>query len=142
MRYWIEIVSRSHVHNGIAGGFTEADEGRRSRLQRLTKGDRVVFYSPRTERDGGEPVQRFTAIGEVLDDAPFEAGAALRRRMSYAAAAEAPVHPLIEQLEFISNKKSWGVAFRRGFFEIAERDFERIADAMKANLLAAQGAPM
>ena len=42
----------------------------------------------------------------------------------------APIQPLIEHLDFITNKKSWGFPFRRGFFEIGESDFRRIAAAM------------
>ena len=93
------------------------------RLKRLSKGDRIVFYSPRTD-------QRFTAIGEVIDEAPFEVDAAWRRQMKFFPAGEVPIQPLIEQLEFIRNKKSWGVVFRRGFFEIGESDFQKIEAAM------------
>jgi len=47
---------------------------------------------------------------------------------------EASIHPLIEQLEFIRNKKSWGFIFRRGLFEIGESDFNAIARAMNAGV--------
>ena len=133
MRYWVNIISQSHVQDGVGGGFTEADEGRQSRLRKLTKGDRLVFYSPRTERMAGQPVQKFTAIGEILDEEPYQSEAqAWRRRVRFLPAVEAPVQPLIDNLEFISNKKSWGVVFRRGFFEIGESDFRTIAAAMSA----------
>ena len=125
MRYWMNIVSRPLVETGAAGGFTEAEEGRQSRLKRLSRGDTVVFYS-------GTPHQRFTGIGSVADDDIFQAGTAWRRRVDYADCREAPVQPLIGDLEFITNKKSWGVAFRRGFFEIAESDYRKIAEAMAA----------
>jgi hypothetical protein len=52
--------------------------------------------------------------------------------MKFLACAEAPIQPLIEHLDFIRNKKSWGFTFRRGFFEIAESDFKTIAQAMSA----------
>lgn len=135
MRYWINTVSRSYVQIGVDGGFTQADHGKDSRLKRLSKGDRIIFYSPRTERDAGEVLQHFTAIGEVVDDVPFQAGAGVeadpwRRRMRFFSSTEAPIRPLIEELEFIVNKKSWGFPFRRGFFEIGEKDFKVIARAM------------
>ena len=123
MRYFVNTLSRAHVQDGVAGGFTQADHGKNWRLKRLSKGDRIVFYSPRTD-------QRFTAIGEVIDEAPFEVDAAWRRQMKFFAAGEVPIQPLIEQLEFIRNKKSWGVVFRRGFFEIGESDFQKIEAAM------------
>lgn len=131
MAYWIDTVSQVHVQSSVAGGFTEAEEGRMSRLRRLKKGDRIVFYSPRTEREGGKPLQRFTAIGEVLDESPYQEGPGWRRRIEFVPAQEAEIRPLIEKLDFIGNKKSWGVTFRRGFFTIPEHDFRTIAEAMK-----------
>ncbi len=125
MRYWINTVSRSHVQTGMEGGFTQTDHGKESRLKRLAKGDQIVFYSPRTD-------QKFTAIGEVIDEAPYQEETGWRRRMRFATAQEAAIQPLIEQLEFIRNKKSWGFPFRRGFFEITESDFKTIASAMGA----------
>jgi len=123
MRYWINTVSLDHVQQGVEGGFTQADHGKETRVRRLEKGDRIVFYSPRTEK-------KFTAIGEVTDDSPYEAETGWRRRMKFLTAGEAPIQPLIEQLEFITNKKSWGFPFRRGFFQIGEADFHIIARAM------------
>ncbi len=125
MRYWINTVSRSHVQTGMEGGFTQTDHGKESRLRRLARGDQIVFYSPRTD-------QKFTAIGEVIDEAPYQEETGWRRRMRFATAQEAAIQPLIEQLEFIRNKKSWGFPFRRGFFEITESDFKTIASAMGA----------
>jgi len=125
MRYWINTVSRSHVQIGIEGGFTQTEHGKESRLKRLAKGDQIVFYSPRGD-------QKFTAIGEVIDEAPYQEETGWRRRMRFAAAQEAAIQPLIERLEFIRNKKSWGFPFRRGMFEIGESDFKTIASAMGA----------
>ena len=137
MRYWVNTVSRSHVQNGVAGGFTQADHGKNSRLKRLSKGDGIVFYSPRTEFQAGEPLQHFTAIGEIVDEAPYQVEMTpdfhpWRRRVKFLPSVEAPIHPLIEQLEFIRNKKIWGFIFRRGLFEIGESDFNAIARAMNA----------
>lgn len=138
MRYWVNTVSRSHVQNGVAGGFTQADHGEDTRLKRLSKGDGIVFYSPRTEMRAGDPVQSFTAIGEVTDEAPYQVEMTpefhpWRRHVKFLPVAEAKIQPLIENLEFIRNKKSWGVVFRRGFFEIGEKDFQAIREAMSAS---------
>ena len=134
MRYWINTVSLTDVQTGAAGGFVQADHGGESRLKRLSRGDLVAFYSPRAGIRAGETVQRFTAIARVDDDAPFETAAGenatWRRRASYRSGGEAPVQQLIERLDCIRNKKSWGVTFRRGFFEITRADFETIAAAM------------
>lgn len=64
MRYWINTVSRDHVQGG-AGGFTQVDHGKDTRLKRMSKGDGIIFYSPRGERGAGEPLQRFTTTGPV-----------------------------------------------------------------------------
>jgi len=135
MRYWINTISREHVQRGRDGGFTQADHGKNTRLKRLTKGDRLVFYSPRTALHGGEPLQRFTAIGEIADDAPYQVTVTdefrpWRRGMTFFPCSEAEIKPLIEQLNFITNKTQWGFPFRRGLFEIEEADFARIAQAM------------
>ena len=141
MRYWINTASLNHVQAGVTGGFMQADHGRESRLKRLAKGDRVVFYSPRTEYRAGVPLQKFTAIAEVLDDVPYQVDVVpefkpWRRQVNFLPGSEAPVQVLIEDLEFITNKKSWGFTFRRGFFEISEADFHRIAAAMHVALAA------
>src|SRR5438270_13151888 len=107
MRYWINTVSREHVLLGVDGGFTQANHGRASGLKRLGRGDLVAFYSPRTAYPSGESLQRFTAIGEVLDDEPYQAEMApdfrpWRRRMRFLGAEEANVAPLVESLECIT----------------------------------------
>lgn len=43
---------------------------------------------------------------------------------------EVPIRPLIDDLEFISNKRHWGAAFRFGLREIPETDFQLIAIRM------------
>lgn len=139
MKHWINTVSREHVLRGMEGGFTQAGHGRATGLARLTKGDLLVFYSPRMEMDGGEPLQAFTALGRILDDEPYQVAISpdvrhWRRRMEFVKSEEAPIRELIDDLDFISNKKSWGFVFRRGLFEIGAEDFRRIARAMKAAL--------
>jgi hypothetical protein len=138
MRYWVNTVSREHVQRGVAGGFTQADHGKNTRLKRMAKGDRMVFYSPRTEFQGGQPLQCFTALGEVVDDEPFQVEMApdfhpWRRKVRFLDSEEAAIQPLLESLDFIRNKKSWGIVFRRGFFEIERSDFVKIAKAMRVS---------
>jgi hypothetical protein len=123
MRYWINAVSQEHVMVGVAGGFTQADHGRATRLQLLAKGDGIVFYSPRTEFDGGKPLQAFTAIGRIADDEPFQVAMSApfhpwRREVQFFECVEAPIRPLIESLAFIEDKTRWGFPFRRGLFDI------------------------
>lgn len=139
MRYWINTVSYDHVKAGTKGGFTQANHGRSSSLQRLSKGDLIVFYSPRMNFRSGESLQQFTAIARVLDEKPYQVEMTptfhpWRRRVVFLPCEQTPIQPLIENLGFIKDKQRWGFPFRRGLFEIDEEDFHRIADAMNAEI--------
>ncbi len=139
MRYWINTISREHVRRGVAGGFTQADHGKATRLRHLTRGDIIVFYSPRTDFKAGEPLKAFTAIGRIADDEPYQVEMSpdfhpWRRSVHFFDAAETPIQPLIPALDFIKKKDAWGLYFRRGLFEVAKSDLQRLAEAMHAVL--------
>jgi hypothetical protein len=139
MKHWINTISREHVLRGKAGGFTQAGHGKSAPLRRLRRGDVVAFYSPRTELAGGEPLQAFTAIGRVEDNAPFQVEMTpdfhpWRRQLTFFPAQEAPIRPLLDALGFIARKDAWGFHFRRGLFEIPAEDMATIARAMQAHL--------
>jgi predicted RNA-binding protein len=53
-----------------------------------------------------------------------------RRNIKYQESKETPIAPLIADLDFIKNKRSWGYQFRFGFFEIPEGDFKLIYSKM------------
>lgn len=53
-----------------------------------------------------------------------------RRNIDFFPNRDVSILPLIPDLDFISNKKSWGYPFRFGFFEINQHDFERISSQM------------
>lgn len=122
---------------GIAGGFTQANHGKKTVLQRLSAGDKVVFYSPRTSYQGGESLQAFTALATVADGTLYQVDlspdfAPWRRKLVFdAGVQETPVRPLIHTLSFIPDKTHWGYRFRFGLFEIPEADYEVIAQAMQ-----------
>ena len=136
MRYWIGVASRDHVMKGKAGGFCQLGHGKAAPVKRLQPGDRIVYYSPRTALEGGEPVQAFTAIGEILSGRalcrPTWAAVSNRRGATCAGSKsrEAPIRPLLEQLSFTRGQRSWGYAFRRGAFEMTAEDYALIAAAM------------
>ena len=138
-RYWVNTVSREHVRAAVEGGFTQADHGKNTRLKRLNKGDLLVFYSPKTSLKDGQPLQAFTALGEIIDTEPYQVELTAdfhpwRRKVSFKQGHEAPIRPLLSDLEFIKDKEKWGFPFRRGLFEIAQADFEVIAKAMSVAL--------
>ena len=139
MKCWINTISRDHVQLGVAGGFTQAGHGKATGLKRLEAGDRLVFYSPRTSLHDGEPLKAFTALGRVADDEPYQVEVApdfkpWRRNVEFDASIEVPIGPLIDELSFIKNKRSWGYVFRFGLFEIPLTDFKLIKQAMTAGV--------
>ncbi|KAJ3028221.1 UNVERIFIED_CONTAM: hypothetical protein HDU68_002149 [Siphonaria sp. JEL0065] len=138
-KYWIGVVSKSHVDRGVAGGFCQLCHGKAAPLKRMKKGDWLIYYSPKTDMNGGSPLQSFTAIGTVVgnkvysfemtpDFVPF------RLDIEYDKNAKpAKIAPLLSQLSFIQglkNPSKWGMLFRRGQFEISKEDFELIRDKM------------
>ena len=135
MQYWINTISRAHVLLGVAGGFTQADHGRNTRLRQLEHGDWLVFYSPRTEFRAGQSLQRFTAIGRISDDVRYQVQMSesfhpWRRTVQFLESHEVLIQPLVTELTFIADKQHWGFPFRTGLFKVGQEDFGRIAAAM------------
>lgn len=132
--YWVGVVSKSHVSRGVAGGFAQVNHGKAGPLERMKPGDGLVYYSPRSDYPEGDPVQAFTAIGQVGSGDIYQAKAGdmrpFRRKVAYLEAAEAPIKPLLPDLSFIRSQTHWGAAFRFGFLRVPEADFARIASAM------------
>lgn len=134
-RYWIGVVSRDHVLASVAGAFCQFNHGKRAPVEELSRGDKVVFYSPRSSLREGKPVQAFTASGEITDETPYQAEQnkdfkPFRRHTTYAQASDAPIQPLLSQLSFTRDQPNWGMILRRGFFEITAEDYSFISDAM------------
>jgi len=134
-RYWITVVSKDHLVNGIAGGFMQANHGKAGPLKRMKAGDWVIFYSPKQTFKGNEVCQAFTAIGQVADDHVYQHKMSddfipFRRNVKFFKSTETPIAPLVNELDFIPNKTSWGYPFRFGFFEIEQHDFELIKAEM------------
>ncbi len=138
-RFWIGVASRDHVMRGVAGGFCQLSHGKSAPVRRLSPGDWIAYYSPRTEMRAGDPVQSFTAIGRIKLGEPYAGDMGggfhpVRRDVEWREAREAPIRALLDRLSFTSGKTSWGVAFRRGSFEVSEADFAVIATAMGVKL--------
>jgi len=135
MKYWVNTISQDHVMRGVVGRFTQAGHGKATGLKRLEKGDWLVFYSPKTSYQDGEPLQAFTAIGQVKDNELYQVEIApdfvpWRRNVEFHNCHETPIKPFIDELSFIKDKTHWGYRFRFGLFEIPEQDFELIQNAM------------
>ncbi|MCW2655453.1 MAG: hypothetical protein JWR32_6429 [Mycobacterium sp.] len=128
-------VSRDHVQRGVQGRFTQANHGKPHMLRKMARGDWIVFYSPKTALEGGEPLQAFTALGQIADDAPYQVEMTpgfhpWRRNVHFLPCNETPIRPLIDDLGFIDDKKRWGYRFRFGVFSIDDHDLDLIRSAM------------
>lgn len=134
-RYWIGVVSASHVSRGVREGIAQTCHGKARPLGRMRPGDWLIYYSPRTEMKGGEVLQAFTAIGQVADDIvyPFKMSddfIPYRRNMHYFPCRTVKIAALLDKLTFTKGKRNWGYSFRFGQFEISREDFLTIANEM------------
>ena len=134
-KYWIIVASKDHVKTGIAEGIAQACHGKSSPLRRLKKGDFVVYYSGKQALDKPDKCQEFTAFGKVADEDIYhfqvsEDFCPSRRNIEFVQCTDTSILPLIDDLDFIKNKKSWGYPFRFGFFEINQHDFDLISSQM------------
>ncbi len=135
-RAWVNVVSLDHVEGGVAGGFTQADHGKPTGLRRLSRGDRIAFYSPWTKVRSGRPLQQWTALGTVTADAPRQVDlpdgrSPWRLDVAFAEVTPTDVHPLLPRLTFVTDPEHWGLAFRRGLFEVPAADMDLIAAALR-----------
>jgi hypothetical protein len=133
MKHWLGVVSRDHVQRGVSLGIAQLGHGKRDGLARLSPGDWLVYYSPRTSLHNGEVLQAFTAIGEVADEEIWQADEGAfkpwRRRIRYTpSAGSAFVRDLPLDL---TAQPNWGYALRRGLIPLTEHDFGLIRAAMK-----------
>jgi hypothetical protein len=134
-RNWIATASADHVRIGRELGIMQVCHGKAAPLRRIAAGDRIAYYSPRSEMRGGASVRSFTAFGIVEDDAIHQVEVAsgfcpFRRRVAYLGGIAAPIEPLLDALDFTRGKRSWGYAFRWGLFEVSDASMAVIAGAM------------
>lgn len=134
MAFLIGVAHQAQVEIAKSRGFVAFSHGREAAVRNLSSGDKVIYYSPKSDFDG-TPVRCFTAHATVTADAPHEVEftpqkQAFVRGASFDDVREIPVKPMLEDLSFIKNPKHWGMAFRQGKFSIPEPDYRRITTAM------------
>lgn len=135
MKYFIIVASKDHIENGVVKGFAQAGHGKKAPMERLQQNDRIVFNASKDKLQDGQPYQKFIALGEITDTQTFqiivnEYFQPWRRKAKFVPCNEIEIRPLIEQLEFIPNKKHWGFPLRSGFLEIPKADFDLISEKM------------
>ncbi|HEV3223553.1 MAG TPA: EVE domain-containing protein [Puia sp.] len=134
-KYWVILASKDHVKAGIVQGIAQACHGKSSPLKRMKKGDLIVYYSGKQTMGKQDKCQEFTALGKVIDGEIYqfqvtEDFCPSRRNIEFSQCKDTSVLPLINDLDFIQNKKNWGSSFRYGFFEINQHDFDLISSQM------------
>ena len=134
-RFWIGVVHLAQARAAQAAGFVALSHGKEAAMAKLSLGDRVIYYAPKTDFDG-DPVQAFVALltvtGEIIRERPLP-GTEFRpfaRDAVYQDINEVPVRPLLDHLSFVKSPRHWGMAFRRSQFEISEHDFNLITEGM------------
>lgn len=113
--------------------------GKAAPLRRIQAGDRVAYYATTVTMGGTDRLQAFVSIGVVLpgDAYAFDMGdgfVPFRKDVAYLPAQEAPIAPLLDELEFVDDRQRWGSKFRFGLFAISDHDMRLIAQAMGAPL--------
>ncbi len=135
-RFWIGTVSREHVERGKTGGFAQLCHGKQAPLQGMQGKDILIYYSPYHKYGEKTLYQCFTAVGVVQDKLAYQVTLSAdfqpyRRDVKYLPTTDAPIRPLLPQLNFIRDKKQWGYVFRFGILQIDRASFIYIATAMQ-----------
>lgn len=144
VKYFLISASRDHVLKGVEGGFAQSGHGKRDNISKLSKGDWIIYYSAKEKIDNKTPYQKFTAIGQITDDEPYQPDnetitnpnmnmhsiRPYRRNVNFSKAHNADIRPLIPKLHFIKNKNRWGFYLISGFRELSKEDFTLIQTAM------------
>ncbi len=140
---WIAVASAAHARRGSAQqpGYMQVCHGKCGPLQRVAPGDRVAYYSPTRTMGGKDTLQAFVSIGVVQPGQPyaFDMGGGFvpfRRDVAYVPSQDAPIHPLLDALDFVEDRTRWGYKFRFGLFSVSSHDMALIATAMQADLAA------
>lgn len=138
---WIAVASAEHARRGCeepGRGFMQVCHGKCAPLKRVQPGDRVTYYAPAVTMGGKDRLQSFVSIGVVQPGLPyaFDMGGGFvpfRRDVIYVPAMQAPIHPLLDHLEFVEDRTRWGYKFRFGLFGVTDADMRLIANAMQAD---------
>lgn len=132
MRYWIGTVSKEHVLIGVAGGFCQVCHGKAAPLNRMKRGDWLLYYSPKISLGSNEKHQAFTAFGQILDERayPFQMSDTFipfRRDVAYTEIRrDCPIEAIRHHPEW----KRYASMLRYGHFEISADFFKLVQDYM------------
>ena len=121
-KFWIGVVSKEHVLRGVEGGFCQVCHGKKGPLNRMKKGDYLLYYSPKYQLNSQEKLQAFTEVEMFEGFFPF------RRDVSY----YQPIRDCpIEQVRLHPEWHQYASQLRYGHFEISKDFFLYVFEQMK-----------
>ncbi|MFG1910745.1 EVE domain-containing protein [Kribbella sp. NPDC048928] len=136
-RAWLGVVSADHTQRAVQGGFIQLNHGKRYGVARLRQGDGFAIYSPTERYLEKRPLRAFTALGVVVDEAPYQAEPMSmgdrgtiqpwRRRIEFLPVRRAALHDLALEL---TQSPNWGYQLRRGLVPLDPADFEKLRETM------------
>ncbi len=117
----------------------QVSHGKLAPLKRIAPGDRVAFYAPTVTLGGKDKSQALILLGIVQDGDPYQVTMSadfqpFRRNVEWLSRQEAPIAPLLDELDFTKEQRNWGYQLRFGLFAISDHDIELIAKAMGVKL--------
>lgn len=69
-RTWVIVASLDHARRGLDSGFIMANHGKRAPLARMSAGDGILIYSPKTTYPDGEPLRAIGVVGTITGSEP------------------------------------------------------------------------
>ena len=132
-RFWIGVVSKEHVLRGVEGEFCHLCHGQKAPLNRMKKGDYLLYYRPKYQLNGQEKLQDFTAVGKILDDTDcqverLEGFVPFRRDVTYyQPGKDSP----IDQVRQHPQWRQYASQIRYGHFEVSKDFFLYVFEQMK-----------
>ena len=132
-KFWIGVVSKEHVLRGVEGGFCQVCHGKKAPLNRMKKGDYLLYYSPKYQLNGQEKLQAFTAVGKILDDTAYqvemsEGFVPFRRDVSYyQPVKDCPIDLVRQHPQW----RQYASQIRYGHFEVSKDFFLYVFEQMK-----------
>lgn len=143
MKYWLIVMTRDNFHISLEHNLIGLPESVESIASKVTPGDKVIFYLSResVKKRMHSFVGQFVAVGQIkstvsrsnkkiwnpIGDKIFP----IRCEVDIEVGKHAvDAKPLVNSLDFIANKKRWGLSFFRAIREIGQRDYEEISNKL------------
>ena len=142
--YWIISISEDNLEIALKYNLIGLPSTGKKLMLKISDGDHIVFYigKQRAGYGGGHPnVLEFGPIAKIEGSAFYDETKIWRsrrnekypwrRKISILSEKRIKVQDVLKKLDFIRNKKKWGVYFIKGAREIPQKDYVVLRDALK-----------